>query len=167
MFSLHNAFPWIGVLFFGAGLGLLAARQVELGAAAMGVSLILFIAMFGMWASRSRYRARPDEPEKIEGLDEDRRVELLRGTSMHLRDMNYRYSIRIDRSERSPFTAEVNTVVLGFVPVVILDNGSERQGYGYVAFPYDGSRWRGPGLPCAGDRAAALEHAARCVAPLE
>lgn len=107
------------------------------------------------------------EPQRIEDLDDTRRRELIRGTSMHLRNMKYRYSVRYDRSNRQPFTTEVNTVILGFLPVIILDNRTDRQGYGFVAFPHDGGRWRGPGLPCGGDREEAIAHAARCVSPLE
>lgn len=106
------------------------------------------------------------EPDRIERLPEQRRNELIRGTSMHLRDMRYRYSIRFDRSDRACFTTEVNSITLGFVPVIILDNHTDRQGLGYVAFPYDGDRWRGPGLPCGGDPDQAVAHAAKCVSPL-
>lgn len=109
------------------------------------------------------------EPDSIEGLTETRRRELVRGTSLYLREMRYRYSVRVDttdQSDRSCFTAEVNTIRLGFVPVVIMDNSSDSQGFGYVAFVYDSKRWRGPGLPCPGERGDALEHAAKCVSPL-
>ena len=112
--------------------------------------------------------ARHPEPEKIELVSDEGQQMLVRGTSMHLRDMKYRYSIRFDRGgEREPFTAEVNTIILGFLPVIILDNKTDRQGRGYAAFPYDGQRWRGPGLPCVGDAPDAMAHAARCVAPLD
>ena len=107
------------------------------------------------------------EPERFEQLDPQRCQELIRGTSMHLRDLRYRYSVRQDRGSRTPFTAEVNTVILGFAPVIIMDNHTDRQGMGYVAFPYDGRRWRGPGLPCGGSQEEAIAHASRCVAPIE
>jgi len=103
----------------------------------------------------------------MEDLDAERQRALIRGTSMHLRNMRYRYSIRYDHADRTPFTTEVNTITLGFVPVVILDNLSDKQGLGYVAFPHDGRRWRGPGLPCGGGPEQAVAHAARCVSPLE
>lgn len=112
---------------------------------------------------------RFNEPDDVVALSEHRRRELIRGTSMHLREMRYRYSIRPvpeDSSDRSAFNAEVNTVKLGFVPAIILDNTNDRQGYGYVAFVYDGHRWRGPGLPCPDGQAEAVRHAARCVSPL-
>ena len=83
--------------------------------------------------------------------------------------MNYRYSIRrdpADGGERQCFSAEVNTIRLGFVPVFITDNTNDRQGPGYVAFVYDGKRWRGPGLPCPAGQAEAVRHAARSVSPL-
>ena len=108
-----------------------------------------------------------NEPERIEELDAPRAAMLIRGTSMHLRDMHYSYSIRPDHgTTRAPFTAEVNTILLGFLPVILMENHTERQGEGFVAFPYDGERWRGPGLPCAGEPDEAVAHAARCVAPL-
>ena len=117
--------------------------------------------------------APPREPEAetddIDKLGEERRRELVRGTSMHLRNMSYRYSVRFDATmagERHCFSAEVNTVRLGFVPVFITDNTNDRQGYGYVAFVHDGKRWCGPGLPCPGEQTAAVRHAARCVSPL-
>lgn len=110
------------------------------------------------------------EPDDIDGVSPARRRELIRGTGLALREMHYRYSIRPDPAEtgeRRCFTAEVNAVRIGFVPVVITDNSTDRQGYGYVAFVYDGRRWRGPGLPCPAGQPKALEHAARCVTPLE
>jgi hypothetical protein len=109
---------------------------------------------------------RRREPEDIEQLLEQRRRELVRGTSLYLREMHYRYSVRADQSDHQAFTHEINTLRIGFVPVVITDNHTDRQGYGYVAFVYDGKRWRGPGLPCGGGPEEAVAHAARCVAPL-
>lgn len=131
---------------------------------ALGVALAGAIVLFATFIRRGR--SPLVEPAQIEELHRDRRAELIRGTSLHLREMRYRYSIRIDRSERAPFSIEVNTVPLGFVPVIITDSADDRQGEGYVAFVYDGRRWRGPGLPCAGGPARAVEHAKRCVAPL-
>jgi hypothetical protein len=109
------------------------------------------------------------EPAQIDELSAQRRRELVRGTSLYLRELKYRYSIRLDSaptSDQKCFTAEVNTVKLGFVPVVIIDNTNDRQGYGYVAFVHDGKRWRGPGLPCPAGQVEAVRHAARCVSPL-
>jgi hypothetical protein len=102
----------------------------------------------------------------MQELTPHRQKELIRGTSMHLRQMDYRYSVRYDAAGRECFTAEINTVRLGFIPVVIIDNHTDRQGFGYVAMVYDGHRWRGPGLPCSGSAHDALRHAARCVQPL-
>lgn len=107
-----------------------------------------------------------EEPAEIELLDETRRRELVRGTGLQLREMRYRYSVRGDPGARRPFSEHVNQVRLGFVPVVITDNRTDRQGLGYLAFVHDGRRWRGPGLPCAGSRDEALAHAERCVEPL-
>lgn len=106
------------------------------------------------------------EAERIELLPRERLAELVRGTSLQLRDMRYRYSVRPDLGARAPFSAKVNQIRLGFVPVVITDNSNDRQGLGFVAFVFDGQRFRGPGLPCAGSRDEALTHAAKCVEPL-
>ena len=164
--SLQSVMMWIGAVFIGTGLGLLVAGRAGLGGVTLATGVLVLAGGLALHYVRA-HPTRPGEPDQIERLGEDRRLELVRGTSMHLRDMRYRYSLRYDRSDRDPFTAEVNTVILGFVPVVILDNQTDRQGLGFVAFPYDGERWRGPGLPCSGDRGAALEHAARCVSPLD
>ena len=110
-----------------------------------------------------------NENEDICLLSESRRRELIRGTSMHLRGLNYRYSVRFEQEAsegRRCFNAEVNTVKLGFIPAVVSDNTNDRQGHGYVAFVYDGRRWRGPGLPCPDGQAQAVKHAANCVSPL-
>jgi hypothetical protein len=116
---------------------------------------------------------KPPQPvtdsDDITQLDDERRAELVRGTSMQLRDMKYRYSVRHDNSnagDRRPFTADVNTIRLGFIPVFIIDNNTDRQGLGYMAFVHDGQRWRGPGLPCPAEQSEAVRHAARCVSPL-
>ena len=112
----------------------------------------------------------PLEPSDIADLSRARQAELMRGTSMHLRETQYRYSVRMESSpslERPSFNAEINGLQLGFVPALVTDNDSESQGYGYVAFVYDQRRWRGPGLPCPAGQAEALRHASRCVAPLE
>lgn len=106
------------------------------------------------------------ESDDIGSLDRERQLELVRGTSLQLREMKYRYSVRPDHGTRDAFSARVNEIQLGFVPVVILDNHTDKQGLGYVAFVHDGRRWRGPGLPCAGSRTDAMAHAARCVEPL-
>ncbi len=109
------------------------------------------------------------ETDDINDVAPERRRELVRGTSLYLRELRYRYSIRIDPSdaaERRCFSAEVNTIRLGFVPVIIIDNTNDRQGFGYAAFVHDGKRWRGPGLPCPAGQTEAVKHAARCVSPL-
>lgn len=109
------------------------------------------------------------ESEDIRETPLDRQRELVRGTSLYLRELRYRYSIRFDPSEasdRRAFSAEVNTIRLGFVPVIIIDNSNDRQGFGYAAFVHDGKRWRGPGLPCPAGQGDAVKHAARCVSPL-
>lgn len=131
---------------------------------AMG-GLLLAIVALGRLPARPR---GPDpEPARIEGLDATRQHELLRGTSLHLRDMKFRLSIHYDNTGRAAFTREINTITLGFLPVVMLDNLSDKQGEGYVAFPFDGQRWRGPGLPCVGGPDDAIAHAAKCVSPLD
>ncbi len=110
-----------------------------------------------------------EESDDIMDSSEARRRELIRGTSLFLRDHRYRYSVRLDTHptrDRGPFGADVNSMRLGFVPAIITDNTTDRQGRGFVAFVHDGRRWRGPGLPCPGDQAEAVRHATRCVAPL-
>ncbi len=117
-----------------------------------------------------RGTTRLEEPDDVSQLSVERRHQLVRGTSMHLRNMRYRYSVRAEHhelSDRECFNAEVNRVHLGFVPVMITDTATDKQGYGFVAFVYDGRRWRGPGLPCPGGRDRALQHALRCVSPLD
>lgn len=131
-----------------------------------GIAALWLVGRSGVTLSRLQ------ESPEIEDVDEARLRELIRGTSLHLREMRYRYSVRLPRvpvtePDEQSFTAEVNQITLGFVPAVITDNRTDEEGLGYVAFVYDGRRWRGPGLPCPRDREAALAHAARCVAPLE
>ncbi|MHC4989390.1 MAG: hypothetical protein ACYTGC_00275 [Planctomycetota bacterium] len=112
----------------------------------------------------------PVEAEDISDVPEQRRAELMRGTSKLLREMGYRYSVRLDKhatGDRRCFTAEVNSVRLGFVSALITDNATDRQGYGFVAFVYDNRRWRGPGLPCPAGQSEAIRHAAQCVSPLD
>jgi hypothetical protein len=114
-------------------------------------------------------RPRLPEPDEIAEISAERRAELIRGTSKFLREMKYRYSIRLDTNptgDRQCFTAEVNTVRLGFIPALVTDNTNDRQGYGFVAFVFDHNRWRGPGLPCPAGQEEAVRHAARCVSPL-
>ena len=68
--------------------------------------------------------ARLQEPDDVSQLSTERRHQLVRGTSMHLRNMRYRYSVRAEHhelSDRECFNAEVNRVHLGFVPVMITD----------------------------------------------
>lgn len=110
------------------------------------------------------------EPGEISDLSSARHEQLIRGTGLHLREIKYRFSVRLDRNataDRRCFSKEINTIPLGFVPVVITDNTSGRQGYGFVAFVHDGRRWCGPGLPCPGDRERAQQHARRCVSPID
>ncbi|MCA9284869.1 MAG: hypothetical protein KDA22_06635 [Phycisphaerales bacterium] len=163
MLSRRSILLAIACLLSGAG-------AVMLWFAARGAWLMLLAATFAATASLLpfgvRRATRLVEPEDIHLLEATRLRELIRGTSLHLRDMKYRYSVRPDPGSRMCFTAAVNQVRLGFVPVVITDNYTDKQGLGFVAFPYDGRRWRGPGLPCAGSREDALQHAARCVEPL-
>jgi hypothetical protein len=131
-------------------------------AALAGAGIILVLLMRPGESHRG-----PPEPQSIDLLTNERRLELMRGTSLYLQQQEYRYSIRAAREEsRLCFTADVNTVKLGFVPAIVTDNTNDRQGYGYVAFVYDGRRWRGPGLPCPDGQAEAVRHAARCVSPL-
>ena len=128
------------------------------------------VVLLAVYLIKKLQHPKPPEPEEFETLDASRIAELIRGTSLQLRDMRYRYSVRPDRHaahDRQPFTKIVNTIRLGFMPVIITDNGTDRQGYGYVAFVYDGHRWRGPGLPCPNGREDAIAHAARCVSPLD
>jgi hypothetical protein len=124
--------------------------------------------LVGALAARRPPDAR-EESDDVTELGEARRRELMRGTSLYLREMRYRYSVRLDTREardRRPFAAEVNTIRLGFLPAIVTDNTTDRQGLGFVAFVHDGTRWRGPGLPCPADQADAVRHAARCVSPL-
>jgi len=128
---------------------------------------IVSISALSLWPDRLPTLAK--ESEDITDTSDERRRELVRGTSLYLRELRYRYSIRFDPSdagERKAFSAEVNTIRLGFVPVIIIDNTNDRQGFGYVAFVHDGKRWRGPGLPCPAGQSDAVKHAARCVSPL-
>lgn len=117
-------------------------------------------------ALRRRPTSGLEETERIEELGPQRIAELLRGTSLHLRDLRYRYSIVPDRSGRASFSQNLNALRIGFVPVVIHENAGDRQGDGFVAFVYDGRRWCGPGLPCAGGPERAVAHATRCISPL-
>ncbi len=131
--------------------------------------LALVIAVLLNFIKPHQERGPRSESDDIITLGDDRHKELIRGTSLYLREMRYRYSIRIDHSnqpDRQPFAADVNTVRLGFIPAIITDNTNDRQGFGYVAFVYDGRRWRGPGLPCPGAQDDAVHHAAKCVSPL-
>jgi len=156
-------------LLAGIGLALLLRRFGWVGREPGGLWLIPAVlgAVVGLIALLRPSRHVPlVEPDRIEQLGRDRLLELVRGTSLQLRDMRYRYSVRADLGARTPFSAKVNQIRLGFVPVVLTDNASDRQGLGYVAFVFDGHRFRGPGLPCAGARDEALAHAAKCVEPL-
>lgn len=131
----------------------------------IGLAAVLLLSAY-----RTPLRGAQREPEDICGVTAQRRSELIRGTSKFLREMGYRYSVRADANptgERQCFSAEINDLRLGFVPAVITDNDDDRQGYGYVAFVYDQHRWRGPGLPCPAGREEAIDHASRCISPLD
>ncbi len=172
----------------------LGAMVIRLRIVVLGLSLILAVAGVALWiwlgvgafvwglllcsvigvavliATRFSPSADVPETDDVSQLSEERRQQLVRGTSMHLRNMRYRYTVRAERhelSDRECFNAEVNSVHLGFVPVVISDVSTDKQDYGFVAFVFDGRRWRGPGLPCPGGRDRALQHAFRCVSPLD
>ncbi len=137
------------------------------------VWILLLCGVIGLIVARMGRQAgttRLQEPDDVSQLSTERRHQLVRGTSMHLRNMRYRYSVRAEHhelSDRECFNVEVNNIHLGFVPVMITDNATDKQGYGFVAFVYDGRRWRGPGLPCPGGRERALQHAQHCVSPLD
>jgi hypothetical protein len=130
---------------------------------------VVSLAALILWPNSVSSALRSSESDDINDAAPERRRELVRGTSLYLRELRYRYSIRFDpveSTERKCFSAEVNTIRLGFVPVIIIDNTNDRQGFGYVAFVHDGKRWRGPGLPCPAGQMEAVKHAARCVSPL-
>ncbi|MCP3903984.1 MAG: hypothetical protein GY715_10155 [Planctomycetes bacterium] len=137
------------------------AAGLLVGAGVLGIVIFLL--------GRPRERGPLVEPDDMSRISDERRRELMRGTSLFLREMKYRYSVRLDTREavdRRCFSAEVNSIRLGFIPAVVTDNSNDRQGLGFVAFVHDGNRWRGPGLPCPADQAQAVQHAARCVSPL-
>jgi hypothetical protein len=141
-----------------------AGRQV-----AAGILMAGFVGVIIAGLLPAPRPATRRESEDVRELNEARRRELMRGTSLYLREMRYRYSVRLDTTDSAghrAFSAEVNTIRLGFVPAIITDNTNDRQGFGYVAFVHDGTRWRGPGLPCPADQSEAVQHAARCVSPL-
>ena len=141
-----------------------ASRQIAAGILLLGFAGVIIVSLVHPPRPVSRR-----ESEDVRELNEARRLELMRGTSLYLREMHYRYSVRLDRTDSAghrAFSAEVNTIRLGFVPAIVTDNTNDRQGFGYVAFVHDGTRWRGPGLPCPADQTEAVQHAARCVSPL-
>jgi len=151
------------------------ARRLALVAAfgAFAIALILNITR-PRWGERSRRAGRTRDgrvdPDAMEAVDEARLRELIRGTSKWLRELDYAYSVRIDltgRTTRAAFTAAVGDVRLGFIPAIITENDTDRQARGFVVMVHDGTRWRGPGLPCPGDPEHALAHASRFVAPLD
>lgn len=160
----------VGVAVISAAAG--GALWIWLGGGVL-VWILLSCGVIGLIVARMGPRggtARLQEPDDVSQLTAERRHQLVRGTSMHLRNMRYRYSVRAEHhelSDRECFNAEVNRVLLGFVPVRITDNATDKQGNGFVAFVYDGRRWRGPGLPCPGGRDRALQHAQHCVSPLD
>ena len=137
---------------------------------AFSVSIMAGSLLAGVWViiKVPPPNAKYYEPQEMSELPLQRQHELLRGTSLHLRQMKYRYSVRIDHNEtteRCCFNADVNTIKLGFIPVVISDNTTDKQGFGFVAFVYDGNRWLGPGLPCPGTKEQAIAHAQESVSP--
>lgn len=107
------------------------------------------------------------ESDAIDDLTAERREELLRGTSLFLREARSRVSIRPARSFVGAFAADVNGVRLGFVPAIVCDQATETEDDGFVAFVHDGRRWRGPGLPCPGTPDDAVARAERCVSPID
>ncbi len=163
------------VILWGLSLTLAAAGValwISLGADAFVWGLLLCSTTGIVFLIVTRPTATSDvqEPDDVSQLSQERLQQLIRGTSMHLRNMHYRYTVRAEHhqlSDRECFNAEVNGVHLGFVPVVIADVSTDKQDYGFVAFVFDGRRWRGPGLPCPGGRDRALRHAFRCVSPLD
>ncbi len=166
----RQLFLWLSILVIVAGITMIAAlpsstRWVGLLTALGGLGGCFAVVSFSRpWSS-----TRDEEADHMDQVPVDRRRELMRGTSMHLREMRYRYSVRQpteDSGDQRCFTAEVNSIRLGFVPAIITDNTTDRQGRGFVAFVYDGKRWRGPGLPCPGGQHQAVRHAARCDSPL-
>ncbi len=143
-------------------------RSVPIVMIIVGIVGAAIVGTFWRDDAGTETRGATESPD-IRDLSDERQRELMRGTSMHLREMNYRYSIRADPSapgNRQLFSAEVNSIKLGFLPAIITDNTNDRQGCGYVAFVHDGTRWRGPGLPCPGEQLQAVHHATRCVSPL-
>ena len=159
-------------------LCVIAAAGIAIGIHPIGKQLawlvvavaIIGIAILVIVPATQHQDTEPEvESEDIGNANEERLKELVRGTSLHLRDMKYRYSVRIDTSragDRQCFSTEINTIKLGFVPIFLLDRTDDRQGQGYLAFVHDGKRWRGPGLPCPADQVDAVRHATRCVSPL-
>lgn len=155
------------VFLLGAVLWIFMVSQT-LSVIAMACSLLsgVLVIVFVRPPSMASYR----EPQEMSELPKEKQHELLRGTGLHLREMKYRYSVRIDHNQtvdRCCFNADVNTIMLGFIPVVITDNATDKQGFGFVAFVYDGNRWLGPGLPCPGTKEQAIAHAQESVAPRE
>ncbi len=155
------------VFLLGAVLWIFVDSKI-LGVVAMGCGLLSGLLTYLFM--RSTNKAGQCEPIEMNELPQERRHELLRGTSHHLNQIKYRYSVRIDHNEtaeRCCFNADVNSIKLGFVPVVITDNATDKQGFGYAAFVFDGNRWLGPGLPCPGTKEQAIAHAQKSVAPPE
>lgn len=167
-----NGVRWKGMGWALAGIALLTAGgmwMVPAGRwAVLAAGVVAACAIVAVTLRHSAPSRGLSESDEIEQLDTGRCSELVRGTSMHLREMRYRYSVRSDRTDagnRKAFTAEIHTIRLGFVPVILTDNQTDFQGYGYLAFVYDGRRWRGPGLPCPDGRDEAMAHAKRNVSP--
>lgn len=167
LLALSMVVTAVGVaMLVGTPTGWLVWTIIGCGAASI-IALLAWPSLLSAGAGASH--RGPAEPEDIACIAPERWRELVRGTSKYLRELRYRYSIRFDSSEsreRRPFSAEVNSIRLGFLPVIIIDNANDRQGFGYAAFVHDGRRWRGPGLPCPAGQTDAVKHAARCVSPL-
>lgn len=154
----------IAVFLFGAMLWVSLTLSVVLMASSLLCGAIVIVKV------RPPSKSSNIEPQEMSELPKQKQHELLRGTGLHLREMKYRYSVRIDHNEtaeRCCFNADANTIKLGFIPVIITDNATDKQGFGFVAFVYDGNRWLGPGLPCPGTREQAITHAQESVNPLE
>lgn len=165
VFSLRHILLGLCVVAF--LLGAVLWIPISLGIAIMAGSLLTAVLVI---LKVPQPEPKYYETQEMSELPEKSQHELLRGTGLHLREMKYRYSVRIDHNQttdRCCFNAEINTIKLGFIPVIITDNTTDKQGYGFVAFVYDGKRWLGPGLPCPGAKEQAIAHAHRSVSPLE
>jgi len=157
-----------GLCIAGFLLGAVLWTNQALSLAIMAISLLSGVIVIVKVPPPSK--ASYSEPQEMSEMPQKRQHELLRGTSLHLHKMKYRYSVRIDHNQTTDhccFNAEVNSIMLGFIPVIITDNTTDKQGFGFVAFVNNGKRWLGPGLPCPGAKEQAIAHALECVSPAE